>query len=214
MHSVIKVSVLAAAISVVGCAPDDPYQRTKTGAAVGAIAGAVIGHQLDSNAGRFVGGAVGAALGGGIGYAMDRQHQQLQALAAENQRLGITVQRLQDGSIKLNLPSGVTFAVDSDQVRGEFRSILARVAGILNEDPRTRVTVVGHTDNTGDANYNLDLSRRRADSVATILESNGVAYGRLFIDGRGEAEPIASNSTASGRQANRRVEIFVSPPSS
>lgn len=207
----VKFTTLAAAVALGGCAADDPYLRTKTGAAIGAVAGGVIGHQLDDDAGRYVGAAAGAAIGGGIGYAMDRQHQQLRALADENERLGLEVQRLQDGSILVNMPSEVTFDFDSDRIRREFYPTLNRVADILNEDPRSIVRVIGHTDNTGDRAYNRDLSLRRAESVADYLSSQGVSYRRLSVEGRGESQPIASNATAAGRQANRRVELLIRP---
>ena len=209
MASVFRGSLLLAALVLASCTAGDPYQRTKTGAALGALAGAIVGHQIDDKQGRFVGAALGAAVGGGVGYMLDRQYQQLQALAAENERLGMTVQRLQNGGVKLSMPNGVTFAVDSDRVRGEFYPVLARVADILNEDDRSRVTVVGHTDSTGNSFYNLDLSRRRAENVAGILGRSGVNHNRLYTDGRGEEEPVASNETAAGRQANRRVEILL-----
>jgi outer membrane protein OmpA-like peptidoglycan-associated protein len=70
---------------------------------------------------------------------------------------------------------------------------------------------VGHTDNTGSAAYNYDLSQRRAASVAAVLRNSGVAGSRLQIVGRGFDQPIASNATAQGRAQNRRVEIVIRP---
>ena len=207
-----QYSTLAAVLMLTACAADDPYMRTKTGAAIGAVAGAVLGHQMDGDDGRYVGAAVGAAIGGGVGYALDRQHQQLQALAAENQNLGIDVQRLQDGSIKLNIPNGVTFDFDSARLKSEFVPTLERVAGIMNQDQRTLITVVGHTDSTGAPQYNLDLSKRRATNVAGFLNSRGIESQRLYTQGRGETQPIADNSTDFGRQQNRRVELYIRPP--
>lgn len=205
------LTVAALAVVLTGCAPNNPYQRTAAGTAIGAIAGGVLGHQLDDDAGRYVGAAVGAAIGGGIGYAMDQQAQQLQQLAAENQALGMEVQRLQDGSIQINVPSEVSFDFDSAQIRPEFMPTLNEMARILNQDPRSTVTIVGHTDSVGSASYNMDLSLRRARSVANGLAARGVNPGRLFTEGRGESQPRADNSTEQGRRLNRRVEIFIRP---
>ena len=202
----------AAALLLSACVANDPYQRTKTGAAIGAVAGAVLGHQLDDDAGRYVGAAVGAAVGGGVGYALDRQHRQLEQLAAENRRLGMEVNRLQDGSIQVNIPSEVTFDFDSSDIRPAFRSTLNEMADILNQEPRSSITVVGHTDSVGDDEYNMALSYRRADSVAGYLAARGVAPQRLYTDGRGERQPRADNASAYGRQQNRRVEMFIRPP--
>ncbi|MCB1716046.1 MAG: OmpA family protein [Candidatus Competibacteraceae bacterium] len=202
--------LLALAVLLGGCA-DSPYQRTATGATIGAIAGGVLGHQLDDDAGRYVGAAVGAAIGGGIGYAMDQQAQDLQRLAAENQALGMEVQRLQDGSIRVDLPSEVTFDFNSDRVRPEFAPTLGEMARILNQDPRSTVTIVGHTDSVGSDAYNMDLSLRRARSVAAELNYRGVDRGRLYTEGRGERQPRADNATEQGRRMNRRVEIFIRP---
>jgi outer membrane protein OmpA-like peptidoglycan-associated protein len=71
--------------------------------------------------------------------------------------------------------------------------------------------VVGHTDNTGSSEHNQKLSQDRALSVARYLESKNVNPLRLATAGKGETEPAASNSSESGRRANRRVEIFVEP---
>ena len=71
--------------------------------------------------------------------------------------------------------------------------------------------VSGHTDSTGSADYNLNLSRLRAQSVAAYLEGQGVKASRFEVIGMGASNPIASNDTASGREQNRRVEIKIIP---
>ena len=210
IRTILSAMLLALTALLSGCV-DSPYQRTAAGTAIGAIAGGVLGHQIDSDSGRYVGAAVGAAVGGGIGYAMDRQAQELQALAAQNQALGMEVQRLQDGSIRVGIPSEVTFDFNSDRVRPEFIPTLDDIARILNQDPRSTVTIVGHTDSVGSETYNLDLSLRRARSVAAVLNSRGVQRNRLYTEGLGESQPRASNSTEQGRRMNRRVDIFIRP---
>ena len=206
------VALLIGAGTLSGCA-DSPYQRTATGAALGAVAGGVLGHQIDDEKGRYVGAALGAAVGGGIGYAMDQQAQELQRLAAENQALGMEIQRGQDGSIMIDIPSEVSFGFDSASIRPEFASTLNEMAQILNQDTRSTVTIIGYTDNVGSADYNLDLSQRRARSVADALSARGVSPGRIYTEGRGETQPRADNSTEEGRRMNRRVEIIIRPVS-
>jgi outer membrane protein OmpA-like peptidoglycan-associated protein len=103
------------------------------------------------------------------------------------------------------------FATDSAAVRPDLRSDLNAVAASLLRYPNSTIQVVGHTDNTGTAAYNQDLSQRRAVSVASILRESGVPGGRIAAVGRGEDQPIASNLTPEGRAQNRRVEIIIRP---
>jgi outer membrane protein OmpA-like peptidoglycan-associated protein len=210
-HSVKFTVLLVTVLLLSACAANDPYMRTKTGVAIGAVAGGVLGHQLDSRHGRYYGAAAGAALGGGIGYAMDQQAQELEQIAMENQRLGMEVNRLQDGNIQVNFPSEMLFDFDRADIKSDVRPALDEVSRILNQEPRSRVTVVGHTDNVGSASYNMDLSQRRAQSVVGYLGSRGVDRQRLSAEGRGFHEPRASNATPEGRARNRRVELFIRP---
>jgi outer membrane protein OmpA-like peptidoglycan-associated protein len=113
--------------------------------------------------------------------------------------------------IILNMPSNITFGVDSARVQPQFDETLISVGLVLKKFNKTIIDVYGHTDSSGSDEYNQDLSQRRAVSVATILANQGVDQRRFFIEGRGEEDPIASNSTESGRSQNRRVEIQLSP---
>lgn len=204
------VTVLALAIGLSACA-GSPHQRTAIGAGTGAVAGGVIGHQIDRRSGRYVGAAVGALAGGAIGAYMDNQERAFnQALAAERQR-GLEIQRMQDGSIKLDIPAEISFDFDRADIKPAFAPSLDRVAAILREYPQTTIDIIGHTDSIGSDAYNLQLSQRRADSVAGYLASRGVERGRIRTEGRGEREPRASNETEAGRQLNRRVEMYVRP---
>ncbi len=209
---------LAAAALLVGCATTDPYsgqtQRGQTatgagiGAAVGAAAGALSGSGSTSRRDRaLVGAAVGAAAGAGIGAYMDRQEQQLRQ---STQGTGIGVDRRGD-DIVLNMPSSVTFDFDSSELTSSARSALDDVASILTQYTDTRVNIAGHTDSTGNADYNQRLSERRAESVGSYLAQSGVSQGRLEMTGYGETQPVATNSTEEGRAQNRRVEITLSP---
>lgn len=210
MSTRLRIAICALLLTVTACAVDDPYRRTKTGAGIGAVAGAVLGHQLDGDSGRYVGAAAGALAGGAIGNYMDRQQQAFdQALAEERGRYNMAVQRQQDGSIKLDIPSEVSFDFNRADIKPAFTPTLDKVAGLLQEYNQTTVEIIGHTDSVGSDTYNQELSQRRADSVADYLASRGVAPQRLATAGRGESEPRASNDTESGRQLNRRVEMVI-----
>lgn len=209
---------LAAAILLAGCATSDPYggqtQRSSTamgtgiGAAVGAAAGALSGDGSTSRRDRaLIGAAVGAAAGAGIGVYMDRQEQQLR----DNlQGSRIEIDRRGD-DIVLNMPSGVTFGFDSAELTSEALSSLNEVANVLTQYQDTRVNIAGHTDSTGEANYNQQLSERRAQAVGSYLTQNGVSSARLNTSGYGATQPVASNDNEQGRAQNRRVEITLSP---
>ena len=199
---------VAVGVALAGCAADDPYQRTKAGAAIGAVAGAVVGHQLDSGSGALVGAAVGALAGGLVGNYMDKQQAELRETVAQHD---IEMQRLRDDTLKLTLDSEVSFDYDSDRIKPAFRSTLDKLADVIRKYDRTVVHVVGHTDSTGSAEYNQRLSERRAYSVSDYLQSRGVDPSRMRAEGRGESEPRDTNATEAGRQLNRRVEIYLKP---
>lgn len=207
-----KVLVIAVAVALAGCAADDPNQRAKTGAAIGAVAGAVLGHQLDGRSGRYAGAAVGALAGAGVGHYMDNQQKEFDtALATEQRNNDIEIQRLQDETLKIDISSEVSFDFGSAAIKPAFRTTLDKVADVLKRYDRSVVHVVGHTDSVGSEAYNQRLSEQRAQSVIDYFASVGVARDRLRAEGRGETEPRDSNATEAGRQLNRRVEVFVKP---
>lgn len=209
---------LAAAALLVGCATTDPYsgqtQRSTTGtgaaigAAVGAAAGALSGDGSTSRRDRaLIGAAVGAAAGAGVGAYMDRQEEELRQ---STRGTGIDVDRRGD-DIVLNMPSGVTFGFDSSDLTNSARTALNDVAQILTQYTDTRVNIAGHTDSTGNADYNQRLSERRAEAVGNYLAQSGVSHNRLNMTGYGQTQPVASNATEEGRAQNRRVEITLTP---
>jgi outer membrane protein OmpA-like peptidoglycan-associated protein len=112
----------------------------------------------------------------------------------------------------VTLPQDILFDTDSATLTGALQSDLSALARNLNAYPGTTVTVVGHTDNVGDAEYNQNLSRRRAQAVTSVLISSGVSPERIRTLGQGESAPIADNLTPEGRRQNRRVEIVINPP--
>ena len=186
----------------------DPNANARRGALIGGLSGAVIGATAEGDdvRGALIGGAVGAAAGGALGARLDAQEAALRAQLSSN--VGIVNNGQQ---LIVTMPQDILFATDSAQLSGSLQSDLGAVARSLNEYPQSRVTVIGHADNTGTAAYNQDLSERRARSVANVLVANGVSSGRVSAVGRGEDQPIASNLTPEGRQQNRRVDIVISP---
>jgi len=215
--------VAATVVALAACAPGQsgqpgqPGRGTGVGAATGAVVGGVLGNVVSAEGRRAentaIGAAVGAALGGGAGYAMDRQRQDFEReLAAERSRDDVQIEQLRRDVLLLTLDQEVQFAVDSAAIQPGFRDTLAKVADVLRRHPGTAVTVIGHTDSTGAESYNQQLSERRARAVRDELVAMGVSGERLTTMGRGETEPRASNDTATGRAANRRVELVLTEP--
>lgn len=214
-----KVALVAlAATYLSACTTTDPYtgeqkvSNTAGGAAIGAGMGAVAGLLIGNNPvqrrnAALIGAGVGALAGGAIGNYMDNQESELRA---QLQGTGVSVSRVGD-RIVLNMPSNVTFATDRDQVIPPFYPTLDSVALVLRKFDKTLIDVDGHTDSVGNAGYNMELSNRRANSVANYLASRGVDQRRMSAMGYGLERPIASNATEMGRAQNRRVEIAISP---
>ena len=155
----------------------------------------------------LIGAGLGALTGGAIGATMDRNEADLRA---QLQGTGVSVTRVGD-QIILNMPSDITFDVDQDAIKPGFCQTLNSVAIVLNRYQQTIVDVFGHTDSTGSDAHNIDLSQRRALSVANYLSQQGVDSRRFAVTGFGSTRPIATNGTAEGRALNRRVEIQLSP---
>ena len=209
----VSVGVSLALIS--GCTTVNPYSgQTQTsdatkGTAIGAIGGAAIGAIADGGQGALIGGAVGALAGGLIGNEFDKENAELR------QRLvGTGVQVKQNGnSIQLVMASDVTFTTGQAAVRSNFYPALDSVAIVVKKYNDNTVYIRGYTDNVGGVAYNQRLSGARAQSVGQYLISQGVASKRIYTEGRGESQPIASNATAEGRAMNRRVVITLQPKS-
>ncbi|AHE99474.1 OmpA family protein [Thioalkalivibrio paradoxus] len=199
-----------------GCTTIDPYtgeervSRTTIGAGIGAAAGAVLG-SVTSSRNRteraMIGAGIGALAGGAIGNYMDRQEEELRQ---QLQGTGVSVTRVGDNLV-LNMPGHITFDVDRTEIKPEFQSVLDSVVLVLNRYEQTGIEVAGHTDSTGRVEYNMDLSERRARSVAHALITRGVNQVRVATIGFGPHQPIASNETAEGRTQNRRVELTLFP---
>ncbi|WP_458373931.1 OmpA family protein [Pseudomonas laurylsulfatiphila] len=224
MFTTRRLIIVATAVAVLsGCASPNPYGgqgqaqgqtdsgsegMSKTakygglGALAGALAGAAINHD-NRGKGALIGAAVVGASAAGYGYYADQQEKKLRASMANT---GVEVQR-QGDQIKLIMPGNITFATDSANIAPSFYQPLNNLAGSLKEFNQNQIEIVGYTDSTGSRQHNMDLSQRRAQSVATYLTSQGVSGANLSARGAGPDSPVASNGDANGRAQNRRVEV-------
>jgi len=201
-----------------GCTTLDAYtQESKTsnatkGAIIGAASGAVVGlisgdDSVERRKHALIGAGVGALAGGAIGYYMDQQEAKLRT---ELEGTGVSVTRIGD-NITLNMPGNVTFATGSSDLSPSFFDVLNSVSKVLTEFDQTIVEIAGHTDSDGSVQYNQGLSERRAQVVAQYFRTQEIMEQRLIPIGQGESRPVADNTTASGKQVNRRVEITMVP---
>ena len=202
------ILTLVAALSLAGCNNMTRTERdTATGAGFGAAAGAIIGHQSGHGAGGAVIGAiVGAAAANAWSTNMERQRVEMQRATRGT---GIIVTRTNDNRLKLYIPSDISFPPGRSDISPKFSRFLDNFAASLNGYPYTSVAITGHTDASGSDEVNLPLSRDRAMRTRDYLISRGVGASRFWVNGRSSYEPIADNTTASGRARNRRVEIYV-----
>lgn len=205
----VRNSIIAVALTFslfgTGCSS---LNKTQKGAAIGAGAGGVIGGIIGRSAGNtalgaIIGGAVGGTAGAVIGHKMDKQAAEIKQTVP-----GATVVRQGEG-ILVNFDSGILFDVDQAALKPAAKTNLHNLATSLINNPQTNITIIGHTDNTGSAEHNMDLSIRRAAAVRAFIAADNVSTSRLATSGKGESEPIADNSTADGRAQNRRVEIAI-----
>jgi outer membrane protein OmpA-like peptidoglycan-associated protein len=206
------------AFSLMACSTINPYTGEKKtshavkGTTIGAAAGAVLGLVAGKDAKSrrqyaLIGAGVGAATGAGVGVYMDVQEAKLRQ---ELEATGVSV--IRDGdNIILSMPGNITFPSDSSSINEGAREILNSVSKVLKEYKKTNIAIAGYTDSTGNAAYNQLLSEKRAQTVANILMDFGVDRKRVFSQGFGIQNPIASNDTAEGRAQNRRVELALVP---
>lgn len=205
-----QTALIAACILLTVACAGDPNRRAKIGAATGAVVGAVIGDQVSDGKGKYYGAAVGAVAGAAVGHHMDKQQEELeQQLAEEARRKELSIVRMSEETVKVGIASDVSFDVNSAEIKFDARRTYEKVASVLKNYPQSIIHVVGHTDSDGTDQHNQGLSERRASAVASLLASNGVPSSRIRTEGRGEREPVASNSTASGKSKNRRVDVVI-----
>lgn len=214
------VAVMATVVALGACTnpngsilagENDPNQRAKNGALIGAGAGAVLGalSRGDGNRdkGALKGAVIGAAIGAGGGALLDRQERDLRASLGNN---NVTINNTGDRLI-VTLPQDILFASGSSAVRPDLQRDLGAVASNLQAYPDSTIQVIGHTDSDGEAGFNQQLSESRSNAVAGVLLNNGISNARIQSFGRGESQPVSSNLNAQGKAQNRRVEIVILP---
>ena len=205
--------LLAIAFLFSSCEAVKNTNKTQRGGAAGAAGGAVIGGVIGNNTGdgdnsvlgAIIGGVVGGAAGAYIGNRMDKQAKDI-----EQEIPGAEVTRVGEGiNVTFDENSGVYFATEKSNIAGESEISLLKLIGIFQKYPKTNIIVEGHTDSTGSDSYNMDLSKRRAQSVTDYLSSNGISTSRINTNWYGEEQPKFDNTTPEGRSKNRRVELAI-----
>jgi outer membrane protein OmpA-like peptidoglycan-associated protein len=210
--------LLALVLALTGCAAGDGsriFTSKESGVLMGAAGGAVVGalaYKKNRTKGALVGAVGGGLAGGVVGTYMDNQKRDLEKnLAKEIESGQAVVEKLPNDVVRVTMTSQTAFETDSSAIKPGFHSTLDKLADVVVRYGKTSLTIVGHTDNVGSGPYNQGLSERRARSVAQHFESKNVDPVRLALVGKGESAPVAANTSESGRQRNRRVEIYVEP---
>ena len=187
------------------------------GAALGAVVGGIIGKGKGAAIGAGIGAAVGAGAGVLIGKKMDKAAAEAAAIE------GAQVEQVQDvnglQAVKVTFDSGILFGTGAATLSSDAKASLSKFANnVLKQNTDMDVDIYGYTDNQGWKNStveqsrqkNINLSQERAQSVSTYLMSCGVTTAQIKgVQGLGEENPVADNSTAAGRQENRRVEVYL-----
>lgn len=202
--SVLTLALLTGAVfGGAGCASDNKNagMGAGIGAAAGAGLGAIIGHQTGNRGkGAAIGAVLGAGLGGTIGHRMDKQAKELAAIAE--------TKRTEQGLIT-KLKSDILFDTGKADLKPASEQNLSKMAAIMKKYPENVLTVKGYTDSTGSLSINQSLSLRRAEAVRAKLVAGGIPMKTTSTVGMGPENPVAENTTPTGRMQNRRVEVEV-----
>lgn len=206
MKLIAKTSWIWLLSLVIIIAPACNASKSAKGAAIGGAAGGVVGGVIGKKAGNtavgvIIGAAVGGTAGALIGKYMDKQAKEI-----EDSVEGAEVVRVGEG-ILVTFDSGLLFGFDSYALTETTKENLRNLATTLNDYGDTNLTIEGHTDSKGTDAYNLDLSKKRASSVADYLATLGVSRSRLTIKGYGEQQPVNTENTEAAE--NRRVEVAI-----
>jgi outer membrane protein OmpA-like peptidoglycan-associated protein len=204
MKNVLLVAITAV-LALTGCETMKENPNTSKGVGIGAAAGGALGaivgrNNGDTGKGAVIGAAAGAAIGGLNGRRMDNQAKELAKVAE--------TKRTEQGLVS-KMKSDILFETGKADLKATAKSDLAEMAGIMKKYPENVLAVHGYTDSTGSAKVNETLSQKRAEAVKNQLVANGVPSTTVSAMGMGPSNPVGDNSTAAGRQQNRRVEIEV-----
>jgi outer membrane protein OmpA-like peptidoglycan-associated protein len=203
-----SVAVLLVVLLILGSVSCATMSNTQKGTAIGATAGGVVGGLIGKKAGNtavgaIMGAVIGGAAGAYIGHYMDNQANEMKRDIS-----GAKIERVGEG-IKITFDSGLLFDTGKATLKAASMENLQKLAKILIKYKDTDILLEGHTDSDGSEEYNLNLSRSRAQSVANYLTNLNVNPTRFTIMGYGEQQPIATNETAEGKALNRRVEVAI-----
>ncbi|WP_124980522.1 OmpA family protein [Nonlabens xiamenensis] len=209
-----RIAIFALSILLAtSCQSLQNTNKQQRGTAIGAAGGAVLGMIIGNNVGdgdnqtegAVIGAVVGGVAGNIIGRKMDKQAQEIEATLP-----GAEVERVGEGIVvTFDEGSGVKFATNQSSLNESSKATLDKLLNVMNEYPGTEVLVSGHTDSQGSADYNMELSRKRAASVRDYLGTHGIPMSRIAMTYSGESNPVATNDTPEGRAQNRRVEIGI-----
>ncbi|MBR2149375.1 MAG: OmpA family protein [Campylobacter sp.] len=214
MNLAIKKSLISIplAICLAGCSITQ--SSTAIGASSGAVVGAVIGKQLGGDTGMVIGLGTGAIIGGIAGFFIGsyiEERREAQRKISQDKNTTIEFENLaKDNSSNIKDKAIISdkgqFKTKSAELSDDAREFYTLLAQTYKEKDK-KILIVGHTDDTGDEKFNQSLSQRRAKVVAQIFAKNGVDIKNIYYQGAGSTKPKADNSTAQGREQNRRVEI-------
>jgi len=203
-------------ISCINCGAVQNANNKQKGAVLGAAGGAVLGAILGNNVGKGGNGEIGAVIGGVvggtagviIGNKMDKNAQRI-----EEEIPGVEIERVDDDIIvTFDENSGINFDTNKHNINEGSKETLDKMVNLFLEFPDTNVLVIGHTDSTGSAEYNMTLSKKRAEAVTGYFVNNqNISHARFTTNWFGETSPISSNETPEGRAHNRRVNIVLIP---
>jgi len=213
MRAMLVTAAVAGAVALTGCQTTGnnlggvEYDKTALGTVIGTAAGYGISKgNANTSRQNNRAAAIGAVLGGAAGVYLDNKEKKLRQATAGT---GVDLGGSRIGKKNMVMPGAITFDTNKSNIKPNFYATLNKVAQVLTEDNQSGILVTGYTDSTGNDSINLPLSQARANSVANYLAGQGIARTRINAQGLGSANPIADNTTAAGKEQNRRVEIAV-----
>jgi outer membrane protein OmpA-like peptidoglycan-associated protein len=207
--------VLMLTISFTSCEATKNTNNKQKGATIGATAGALLGAIIGNNVGSGknskLGALIGGVVGGGAGVLIGKKMDD-QAKKIETEIPGAKVERVDSGIvITFDENSGVYFDTSKSNINAKSQTTLNKLAGVFEEFIDTNILVIGHTDSSGRAAYNMTLSQKRALSVTDYLINKGLQNSRFTTQWFGETQPKYDNTTTEGRAKNRRVNVAIVP---
>jgi len=199
------LSTIAIPFYLTGCISDNATKGGGIGTVAEEALGVLIGDKKGRNKESILSSVFNAGIGTYIGNRLDQQALALQAVPGMED---VQVNK-DEGNQEIESRMQIQFDFDDDQVRSSEQPKLDQLAGVLAQYPENIVVIEGHTDSSGEVDYNQDLSERRAMSIKNYLDTKNLSIASLTSTGFGETKPITSNDTEEGKATNRRVEINI-----